>query len=364
MAVLRLQNTKFLGPILAKRLISTIGDPVEIFKERKHVLRSISGVGNRLVSSLFDSQSLRIAEKEMENLIKYKIRYRYFLDQDYPKLLQHCIDAPILLFEQGKIDLNNRRIISVVGTRNSSSYGRDFCKELIEDLAPFNPLIVSGFAYGSDICAHRAAMDTGLQTIAVLAHGLSQLYPNSHRKYVDQIKQNGGFLTEFPYLESPRREYFLRRNRIVAGISEATIVIESAEKGGSLVTADIANSYNREVFAVPGKASDIYSRGCNNLIRYHKANLLQSASDIIKMLNWDIPLKERQSKPIKKVQLSLDLDVDQNKIYKYLQEKGQQLLDQIALETQIPIHKMAGLLVQLELKGLVRPLPGKRFELT
>jgi DNA processing protein len=359
LAILRLQKTKSIGDILAKKLIATVGNAFDVFNEKKTVLDKIHGIGSYAIKNLLDDSHQELAEKELDYINKNKVAYSYFLDDEYPENLQHCIDAPILFFKDGKIDFSNERIISIVGTRTMTNYGRDFCEKLIEELAVYNPIIVSGFAYGVDICAHKAAMKNNLQTIAVLAHGLEQIYPKVHKKYIHQVNECGGFVTEFFHDETPLRENFLKRNRIVAGISKATIIVESASKGGSLVTADIANSYDRDVFAVPGKVNDLMSKGCNGLIQQNKAHLLQSAEDIVQMLNWDV---SKTAKPIQK-QLFIELNEDEQKIYDYLQENGQQLLDVIALETLIPVFKLATLLLQLELKSVVKPLPGKMFDL-
>ncbi|QTE21527.1 DNA-processing protein DprA [Polaribacter cellanae] len=359
LAILRLQKSKAVGDILAKKLIVNVGDVVQIFKEKPTTLSKINGIGNYALKHLFDEKNVKSAEQELKYLQDHKIDYSYFLDDDYPTNLQHCIDSPILLFKDGNIDFSNNKIISIVGTRNMSSYGRDFCNKLIEDLAIHNPIIVSGFAYGVDICAHKASIKNKLQTIAVLAHGLEEIYPKVHKKYINQVNENGGFLTEFWHEETPLRENFLKRNRIVAGISTATIIIESAEKGGSLVTADIANSYDRDVFAVPGRTTDIYSKGCNNLIKNNRAQLLTSANDIVKMLNWDI---QEKPKSIQK-QLFVELNENEQKIYDLLHEKGPQLLDVISLECNIPIYQLSSILLQMEMKGVSKPLPGKLFEL-
>ncbi|QTD36318.1 DNA-processing protein DprA [Polaribacter batillariae] len=359
LAILRLQKSKAIGDILAKKLIVNVGDVVQIFKEKPTSLAKINGIGNYVLKHLFENKNIEFAEQELKYIQDNKIDYSYFLDNDYPTNLQHCIDSPILLFKDGNIDFSNSKIISIVGTRNMSSYGRDFCNKLVEDLVEYNPIIVSGFAYGVDICAHKAAIKNKLQTIAVLAHGLEEIYPKVHKKHIHQVNENGGFITEFWHEETPLRENFLKRNRIVAGISKATIIIESAEKGGSLVTADIANSYNRDVFAVPGRTTDIYSRGCNNLIKNNSAQLLTSANDIVKMLNWDIQAK---SQPIQK-QLFVDLNENEQKIYDLLHEKGAQLLDVISLECNIPIFQLSSILLQMEMKGVLKPLPGKLFEL-
>lgn len=360
LAVLRLQKTKSVGDILSKKLIATVGSAEQIFDEKKNTLQKIHGIGSFAIDNLLDEKNQELAENELDYINKNNINYSYFLEDEYPENLSHCIDAPILFFKDGNIDLSNKRIISVVGTRNMTSYGRDFCENLIEKLAEYNPIIVSGFAYGVDICAHKAAMKNNLQTIGVLAHGLEEIYPKSHKKYIHKVNENGGFITEFFHNESPLRENFLKRNRIVAGISKATIIIESAQRGGSLVTADIANSYDRDVFAVPGKVNDLMSKGCNELIQKNRAHLLQSAEDIVQMLNWDV---SKASKPTQK-QLFIELTNDEQKVYDYLQKNGQQLLDVIALEIQIPVFKLATILLQMELKNVIKPLPGKMFELS
>ena len=359
LAILRLQKTKTVGDILAKKLIATTGDVAQIFEEKSANLLKINGIGSRMIKELFDDNNQKLAENELEYLETNQITTSYFLDANYPKNLQQCIDSPIILFQDGKVNLENTKIISIVGTRNMTSYGSDFCKELIADLKQYNPIIVSGFAYGVDICAHKEAVKNELQTIAVLAHGFDQIYPKVHKKYINAVNENGGFLTEFWHDENPLRENFLKRNRIVAGISQATIIIESADKGGSLVTADIANSYSRDVFAVPGRTTDLFSKGCNSLIKYHKAAVLTSANDIAKMLNWDL---QQRTAPKLQTQLFVELEEIEQKVYDYLFKNGKQLLDVIAVDCQIPTYKLASLLLQLEMKGVVKPLPGKLFE--
>ena len=227
---------------------------------------------------------------------------------------------------------------------------------------------MSGFAYGVDIVAHQSAIENNLQTIGVLAHGLNQIYPKVHKKYVVRMEENGGFMTEFWSSSNPDKENFVRRNRIVAGISEATIVIESADKGGSLITANLANDYNRDVFAVPGRTSDTFSQGCNTLIKTQKAQLLTSAADLIYHLNWDLETKSARGKAelsvVKSVQkqLFVTLDNDEQKIYDFLLKNGKELMDIIAFECDFPIYKISGILLNMELKGVIRPLPGKLFE--
>jgi DNA processing protein len=359
LAALRLQHIPHIGDTTAKKLIAYCGSPTAVFTDKVAHLLRIEGVGTYTLQELHNPVYLGAAERELAFLEESGLGYSYYLDEDYPYYLKHCMDSPLLLFHRGRIQLNNRRIISVVGTRNMTAYGRDFCEEFICEIAPMNPVIVSGFAYGVDICVQRAAIRHKLQTVSCLAHGLNQLYPRAHEKYRHDIELNGGFITEFWSSSSPERENFLRRNRIIAGMSEATVVVESAERGGSLVTADIAGSYNREVFAVPGRVNDPYSIGCNTLIRQHKAHMLTSAADLIYMLGWDA---REQDAPVIQKRLFVDLDATESRIYQYLQDHGRQLLDAIALQCQVPVFKATSTLLDMEMKGVVRPLPGKLFE--
>ena len=357
--VLALQNVARIGDITAKKLINNCGSAEAIFKEKKSNLLKIDGIGTTTISDVFSTYHFEEAEKELKFIKDNDIKCLYFMDENYPEKLKHCIDGPILLFQSGDINLKKQRIISIVGTRKITTYGTAFCEQLVEQLAPFNPVIVSGFAYGTDITAQKAALKHNLQTVGCLAHGLNQIYPKVHKKYVADIEKHGGFLTEFWSTSNPDRENFLKRNRIIAGLSEATIVIESAEKGGSLVTADIANSYNRDVFAVPGRTTDSQSVGCNNLIKYQKAQMLTNPMDIPYILNWQL---EDNKKPAIQKQLFVELEVDEKAIYNYLKDNSKQQLDTIALECEMPIFKVASLLLNMELKGVIRPLPGKLFE--
>jgi DNA processing protein len=356
--LLALQKVEGVGDIVAKKLLTFCGNAEAVFKSKSSQLSAIDGVGSVLTRKLKDKSVFERATAEMKFISDNNIQPLFFLDEKYPDKLKHCIDGPILLFSSGTFDLQNQKIISIVGTRQVTSYGVEFCKKLISDLAPLNPIIVSGFAYGVDIIAHQAAMEENLQTIGVVAHGLNQIYPGTHKKYVAKMEKNGGFMTEFWSSSNPDKENFVRRNRIVAGMSEATIVIESAEKGGSLITANCAIDYNRDVFAVPGRVSDKYSQGCNNLIKTQKANVLTSAADLIYMLNWDI---EKKSKAVQK-QLFVELNQDEQKVYDYLQKSGKEVMDLIAIKCGFPIFKISGILLNMELKGVIRPLPGKLFE--
>ncbi|MEO5775641.1 MAG: DNA-processing protein DprA [Flavobacterium sp.] len=359
--ILALLKVEGVGDIVAKKLINHCGSAENVLNSKSHSLKSIDGIGDTLIKNLRDKSIFEKAEQEMRFIEKEKTCTLYYQNDDYPDKLKHCIDGPVLLFASGNINFESRKIISIVGTREVTPHGMDFCKKLVEDLAIFNPIIVSGFAYGVDIVAHQAAIENKLQTIGVLAHGLNQVYPKPHKKYVAKMEENGGFLTEFWSNSSPEKENFVKRNRIVAGMSEATIVIESAEKGGSLITAIMANEYNRDVFAVPGRTSDKFSQGCNNLIKTQRANLMTSAADLVYILNWEIASQARNDKAVQK-QLFVSLDNDEQKVHDYLQKNGKQLLDIIALECDFPIFRISSLLLNMELKGVIRPLPGKLFE--
>lgn len=357
---LALLKVEGIGDVVAKKLIKHCGSSSAVFQTSKKSLVAIDGIGQYLYKNLQDKAVFQMAENELRFIEDENISHAYFEEAIYPERLKHCIDGPIILFQSGTIDLQNKKLINIVGTRQTTTYGIDFTKKLISDLAPLNPVIVSGFAYGVDIVAHQAAVQNSLQTVGVLAHGLNQIYPKSHKKYVSQMEQNGGFMTEFWSTSNPERENFIKRNRIVAGMCEATIVIESAEKGGSLITASIANDYNRDVFAVPGRVSDKFSQGCNNLIKTQRAHLLNSAADLIYILNWDINSK-KESKPVQK-QLFVSLTEEEQKIYDYLVNKENELMDIIALDCDFPIFKISSLLLNMELKGVIRPMPGKLFE--
>lgn len=358
LSVLALQNTPNLGDATSKKLIRHFGSAEAIFRESRASLSKINGVGKAKLEGLFDSSKFKAAEAELKYIRANNIKCHFFSSPGYPEKLKHCLDGPILLFSRGNINLKDRKLISVVGTRKITSAGVNFTEKLIEELSIFDPVIISGFAYGVDITAQRAAIKNGLQTVACLAHGLNQIYPKTHAKYIGQIEENGGFFTDFWSSDTFDRNNFLKRNRIIAGLSEATVVIESADKGGSLVTADIANSYDREVFAVPGRPTDIQSAGCLNLIKSQQAHVLTSAADLVYILNWEL---NSAGKEIQK-QLFIELDAHEQLVYDYLQVQGKQQLDHIALNCKMPTFKAAGILLEMELKGAIRPLPGKLFE--
>jgi len=358
--VLALQHVPKIGDVTAKKLIRHCGSAEAVLREKRSHLLKIDGIGTSTVKGLLDSKHIKAAENELKFIKDNTITCLSFESDNYPEKLKHCIDSPILLFQSGNVNLKKQRVISIVGTRKITTYGVGFCEKLIEQLKPFDPIIVSGFAYGTDITAHKSAVKHNLQTIGCLAHGLNQIYPKVHKKYMVDVKSNGGFLTDFWSTAEFDRNNFLKRNRIIAGLSEATIVIESAEKGGSLVTADIANSYNRDVFAVPGRVTDSQSLGCNNLIKTQQAHVLSNPLDVPYILNWQL---DDTITPVVQKQLFVELTSEEKVIYNYLKTNDRQFLDVIALECQMPIFRAASILLTMELKGLTRPLPGKLFEL-
>lgn len=356
---LALQAVPNIGDITAKKLIQHCGNPEAVFKASSKALQSIDGIGSVVTKALHHSQTLNSAEQELEFIQKHNIQALYFEDHNYPFALKHCIDGPIVLFQKGNIRWENAPIISIVGTRQLTNYGRQQCEKLVDELSIFNPIIVSGFAYGTDIVAHKAALNCNLQTVGCMAQGLQQTYPSAHKKYRSLVESNGGFVTDFWSTSKFDPSNFLRRNRLIAGLSAATIVIESGVKGGSLITAQFAFDYNREVFALPGRINDLQSVGCHNLIKTKNAHLLSTPADIPYILNWNL---ETEEKPIQK-KLFIHLEPDEQAVYDYLKKEGKTLLDLIALNCKIPTSKVAYLLLNLELKGAVRPLPGKEFEL-
>jgi DNA processing protein len=349
-----------IGDINAKRLIAYCGGVEAVFTERKRALLKIPGIGEATVNALVTHNAFPRAEQEIEFIEKYAIQPCFFLDDGYPVRLKQCADSPLMLYFKGNTDLNQQRIVSIVGTRRATEYGKKVCHALIEGMASLGVLVVSGLAYGIDTAAHKSALDTGLSTVAVLGHGLDRIYPQLNRPLAGRIVKQGGLLTEFLSESNPDRENFPKRNRIVAGMADATIVIETGIKGGALITAEIANSYNRDVFAVPGRIGDEFSEGCNNLIRTNRAALLQTAADIKYIMNWDTGPAET-STPQR--ELFIELSAEEKKIVDILKQQGESGMDQLCEQTQLIPSKLASALLTLEFEGIVKCLPGKVFRL-
>lgn len=364
MALTRLTNFNFQQ---ALEIYKAAGSAQNLYEHRNEVGDMIEGCTPRLVEALKDwGDAMKRAEAEVKYMEEHKIRACTLLDDDYPQRLLECADAPLVLYYKGNSDLNQTRIISIVGTRQITNYGRDLCHKFIRELNELCPqvLIVSGLAYGVDICAHRESLANGYETIGVLAHGLDQIYPYHHRDTAAQMVEHGGLLTEFMTQTNADKANFVRRNRIVAGMSDATIVIESAAKGGSLITAEIAQSYDRAVFAFPGNIGQPFSEGCNNLIRDNGAGLISSAEDFVKAMGWEYDAVRRQALAdgIER-QLFPELSPEEQKIVSLLQQTNDLQLNIISVKTGIAIHQITAMLFQLEMKGVVKPLAGGMYHL-
>lgn len=351
-----------LGQIGALNLLRSLGSATAIFQNRKELKDLIPEVSDKLIQTLDCPEAFQRAEQELKFAEKNQIQCITLNDASYPSRLRECEDAPLALFYRGNASLNARRVISIVGTRHSTHYGEDLCTSFIKDLKDLCPdiQIISGLAYGIDIHAHRAALQYSFPTIGVLAHGLDRIYPAAHRKTAIAMMDNGGLLTEFMSETNPDRQNFVKRNRIVAGMSDATIVVESAAKGGALITAELAESYNRDCFAFPGRTTDIYSAGCNELIKKNRASLILSAQDVVQAMGWNSGVAP------KTVQRELfpDLNDEERKVVEALQQAPDGLqINTLVVETNIPIQHISALLFDLEMKGIVRALAGGVYKL-
>lgn len=348
-----------LGLTGAYNLVKSMKSAAAVFEHRPELPQLVPGVSDKLVAALDCPQAFQRAEQELSFCEKNRIRCLTLYDEEYPSRLRECDDAPLVLFFRGNADLNALHIINMVGTRHATTYGQDICTRFLADLAELCPdaLIVSGLAYGIDIHAHRAALQNNFKTIGVLAHGLDRIYPSEHRKTAISMLEQGGLLTEFMSGTNPDRQNFVKRNRIVAGMSDATIVVESAAKGGALITADLAGSYHRDCFAFPGRVQDEFSIGCNNLIRANQATLITSAEDLVKAMNWE--QSGKRAKTTIQRALFLELNEDEERIVNLLQKSPEGLqINTLVVETNIPVNRMSALLFELELKGVIRILAG------
>lgn len=364
LSLIALQHIPGVGSITAKRLVESIGSATLLFEQRTELPKLIPNVQPSLVKALDCPTAHRRAEQELEFIDKHHITCIGYHDEAYPSRLRECDDAPILLFYHGNVTLNPRRIVSIVGTRKCTDYGRDLCENFVRDLATLCPdtLIVSGVAYGIDVCAHRAAIKYGLPTVGVLAHGLDRIYPSVHRNVAVQMTQCGGLLTEYVSHTEPERQNFLQRNRIVAGMADATIVVESAAKGGSLVTASIANSYGRDCFTFPGRIDAPTSAGCHRLIRHNQAALITSAEDFVEAMMWDTT-KKNAPETIQQT-LFPTLSEEESHIIQVLDKYPEgTTINTLVTDTNLPVHRLSAILFELELRDIVRPLAGSIYKL-
>ncbi len=348
-----------IGCVHAKALIETFGKAENIFKARKKELSAIENIGLIKATSIKAFDNFKAAEDEIKFIEKYKIQPLFITDKNYPQRLLNCYDSPTLLYYRGNADLNVSKIISIIGTRSNTDYGKQVTEKLIVELKNLNVLIVSGLAFGIDAIAHKATLQNQLQTVAVLAHGLHTIYPHQHKTLAKDILQHGGLLTEFRNGDKPDKHNFPKRNRIVAGMADATIVIETAVKGGSMITAELANNYNRDVFALPGRTTDSKSAGCNYLIQNNKAILFTDANELIESLGW-------QSKKINRKQqkeLFIDLSDDEKIIINILKEKDTTHIDEINIRSNLSSSSIAAAILNLELQNVIAGLPGKVYKI-
>jgi DNA processing protein len=349
------------GSVTGKNLVAYCGGVIGVFTEKKRSLLKIPGIGEQTVNAILNHNVLERAEEELLFIEKNKIKPLFYLDEEYPDRLKQCIDSPLIIYSQTNVDLNADKVIAFVGTRNATEYGKDMCKSLIEGLVDVNPLIVSGLAYGIDTYSHKAALENHLPTVAILGHGLDMIYPYTNRGLAEKMKANGGLISEFMQGTKPDYMNFPKRNRIIAGMSDAVVVVEAGIKGGALITAEIANNYNRDVFAVPGRVNDPFSAGCNNLIRNTKAALVQSADDIRYIMNWN-PVLNRPKAVQKK--LFIKFTDDEQAIVDALNASGELTIDGINAKVNLLPSKAASALLNLEFEGVLKCLPGKLYKLT
>lgn len=353
---------KGVGPKSSRLLLAYFGSLEEVFKSKPAELKRIPGITRSVIDELVSGAHMRAAEAEYRYIQDHGIELFWYEDDRFPRRLKNCDDAPMLLYSKGNLDLNKQRIVSVVGTRNATHYGRKLTEALLEGLSELDVIMVSGLAFGIDILAHRAAVEQKIGNVAVLGHGLDRIYPFEHRGTAEKILENGRLLSEFPSGTLPDRVNFPMRNRIIAGLSDVTVVVEAANKGGALITAEIANGYNRDVCAFPGPVDQPYSVGCNELIRTNKAHLIRHAEDLIQLMQWDL------NTAIKKdagTQLSLlaDLNNDEERIFTYLKEVEHASIDELAIYCDWQQSKIALVLLEMEMKGIVQSLPGKIYKL-
>ncbi|MBD8490973.1 DNA-protecting protein DprA [Echinicola sp. CAU 1574] len=350
-----------LGPFIYKNIISYCGSALQFFNMPNGKASKIPGIGPKLLSVRKEKdQFLKEAEKILEDCLKNDLKILTYQDTTYPKRLKSFIDAPVLLFSKGNVNLNSTRTIGIVGTRNASEYGKTTTRKIVEGIAPFSPTIISGLAYGIDITAHRAALEFDLPTIAILGNSLEKIYPAAHKSTASSMYPNGGLVSEYKVGTALNPNNFPARNRIIAGLSDALVVVEAAKKGGALITAEIAFSYNKEVFAVPGNLQNTYSEGCNNLIRYMKASIYTGPKDIQESLSWETGNGAESTVKKNKIDLS-QFTKNEQTVLKLLSDNQELEIDRLSWQSQIPIPQLASLLLNLEFQGLIKSLPGKKY---
>lgn len=349
-----------IGDVHAKTLVQHFGDAGSVFKAKQSLLEKIEGIGEVRAKAIKSFSGFHLAEEEIKFIEKYKIQPLFLTDEAYPKRLLNCYDSPTLLFYKGSADLNAAKTVAIVGTRSNTAYGKAFTEKLVQNLAEQNVLIISGLAFGIDAIAHKAAIQYAVPTIGVVGHGLNKIYPSQHAGLgKEMIAEGGGILTEFFHDIKPDKHNFPLRNRVVAGMSDATVIIESSLKGGSLITAKLADAYNRDVFAVPGRTTDKNSAGCNHLIKYNKAILLTDAEELIDVMGW----KEKKVSAKKQRELFISLTSEEETVLKLLQQKEALHIDEINASSGLSSSTTAAAILNLELQGIVQSQPGKMYKI-
>ncbi|MCJ8209960.1 DNA-processing protein DprA [Mucilaginibacter sp. RS28] len=350
------------GPVLAKNMLAYAGSAENVFNIAPAKLLKAPGVGEKRLEMLDFNSALKRAEEELALIEQHGIDVVFYTDPKYPKRLRACNDSPVLLYTRGDMDLNNGRVVSIVGSRKTTEYGRLLCRQLVAELQAYDVLIVSGLAYGIDGEAHKQALQLEMPTVGVVGHGMGSMYPAAHRSLADKMMKNGGMITEYPYHTIADPKNFPTRNRIVAGLADVTVVIEAGIKSGTLITAEIANSYNRDVFAFPGRVGDELSEGCNFLIRHHKAGLLTCVEDLAFIMGWEKGDKEAQPKQ-SQLALAMDLSSEERSIITVLNEHPSIAIDELTLKLGMPVSQLTMNLLNLEMQGFIRSMPGKTYAL-
>lgn len=347
-----------IGGVLARNLLGYCGSAKKVFQTSKGKLLKIPDVGPRSIELLFAENYLKQAEAEIKFMSRAGIQALFFTEEEFPVRLKECADSPAILYRKGEADINAARILAIVGTRNATPYGKKMLAQIMEDLQDKDILILSGLAFGIDTLAHKMALEKGLKTAAVLGHGLQTIYPQQNKLLADQMCRQGGLLSEFSSQAPIVPGNFPRRNRIVAGMCDALLVVETGIKGGAVITANIANSYSRDVFAIPGSIGQRYSQGCNFMIKTHKAALIESAEDLLKAMCWD----DQKVKAPRQTELMLELNEEERRLMDLLRKMDNADIDYLSRELKMTPGSMASLLIELEFKGILLSLPGKRFK--
>lgn len=356
-----LTKIKGVGPKTARNLLAYCGSVEAIFNSEKRELLQIPSIGRATVEAILSNDYLLEAEKELRFIEKHGIDMLWLEDNNYPKRLLHCEDAPMLLYYKGAANLNPERCVSIVGTRNATSYGKQLCEDLVSGFQDQGIQVVSGLAYGIDVHAHRQCLKQHVPTVAVLGHGLDMIYHAVHRETASRMLEQGGLLTEFPSGTTPERNNFPSRNRIIAGLADVTIVVEAARKGGALITAEIANSYHRDVCAFPGRIDQEYSAGCNYLIKTNRAHLIRNTQDLFYLMGWEDSRKQERTMQLQLI--PAPMSADQERVYRLIQERQPYYIDDLAQQLAWPISKLAMVLLEMEMNNSIVALPGKMYKL-